>query len=290
MPSNGTTPPGEVIVAEMSDRLVGEIRGYGPTLVAFSGGADSALVLAAAVRALGRGAVAAFTSASASVPVAELRAARAFAASLGVPHHVADTGEMEVEGYRANDSNRCFFCKGAVLDVACRLAGDQGFRAVATGTNADDLGDRFRPGIVAGRQRGVRTPLADAGLSKGEVRALSRHWGLSTWNKPAMPCLASRIAYGVRVTPYRLARVERAELAIRAMFVRLGLAVRDLRVRDLGQAVRVEVDERFVLTVRKLSDFSGVLAEAGFSRDVAVSVEPFRSGSLNATADAPRVA
>lgn len=274
-------PFNEAIFTEMSDRLVEEIGGYGRTLVAFSGGADSALVLAGAVKALGSGAVAAFTAVSASVAAAELRAAETFAAALGVPHHMSRTTELDVEGYRANGPDRCFFCKSTELDAARRLADDRGYRVIATGTNADDLEAGFRPGIAAGAQRGVRTPLADVGFSKADVRLLSRRWGLATWDKPAAPCLASRIAYGVRITPHRLARVERAEAAIRSACARLDLAVRDLRVRDLGRAVRVEVDERHVTAVRQLPGIAEALAGAGFAEDATVTVEPFRSGGLN---------
>jgi pyridinium-3,5-biscarboxylic acid mononucleotide sulfurtransferase len=281
VPSHRTSPSGGTSRAGLSDRLVEEISGYGPTLVAFSGGADSALVLAGAVRALGSDAVAAFTAASASIPAAELLAARSFAATLGIPHHVSGTGELTVEGYQANGRDRCYFCKSTVLDTARHLATSHGYCTVATGINADDLHDPFRPGITAGVQRGVRTPLAAAGLSKADVRRLSRQWGLATWDKPAMPCLASRIAYGVRITPHRLARIERAEAAIRSCCERAGLALRDLRVRDLGHAVRVEVDGPCVAAVRDLPGIDRALATAGFTRDVTIAVEPFRSGNLN---------
>ncbi|MBN1173686.1 MAG: ATP-dependent sacrificial sulfur transferase LarE [Micromonosporaceae bacterium] len=283
MSSHPTPSSSEAIAVELSDRLVWEIRGYGPTLVAFSGGADSALVLAGAVKALGRDAVGAFTAVSAAVPSAELRAAEAFAASLGVAHHTVRTSELDLAEYQANGPDRCFFCRGAVLDAARNLADRhrRRYSTVATGTNADDRVEGFRPGIAAGDQRGVRTPLADVGLSKADVRLLSRRWGLVTWDKPAAPCLASRIAYGVRITQHRLARIERAETAIRLACTRSDLAVRDLRVRDLGQAVRVEVDEKFVPAVRGLSGIAGALTGAGFAGEVAVTVEPFRSGSLN---------
>jgi pyridinium-3,5-biscarboxylic acid mononucleotide sulfurtransferase len=263
--------------------LVDEISGYGPTLVAFSGGADSALVLAGAVRALGTDAVAAFTAASASLPAAELRAARSFVAALAVPHHISDTGELRVEGYRANGPDRCYFCKSSMLDTARHLAAVHGYRTIATGTNADDLHDPFRPGLTAGAQHGVRTPLAAAGLSKADVRQLNRQWGLATWDKPAMPCLASRIAYGVRITPHRLARIERAEAEVRSRCELAGLALRDLRVRDLGHAVRIEVDGPYVDAVRDLPGIDRAIATAGFTRDttITVTVEPFRSGNLN---------
>lgn len=266
--------------ASAADRLVSELGTYGSCLVAFSGGADSALVLAAAVRALGAGRAAAFTAVSPAVPAAERAAAASFAAALGVRHFVVDTGELDVAGYRANGPRRCYFCKSVVLDAALRVAAEHGLRTVATGTNADDVRDRFRPGIGAGAERGVRTPLAAAGLSKAEVRRLSREWGLVTWDKPAAPCLSSRIAYGVPITPARLARVERAELALRRRFAAAGLVVRDLRVRDLGGPVRVEVDAEHVAAVAELA-VGDLLAEAGFAEPGRVAVVPFRSGALN---------
>lgn len=140
-------------------------------------------------------------------------------------------------GYRANGRDRCYFRKSTVLTTIIALAGEHGFAAVATGTNAADGADPFRPGIRAGDERGAHTPLRDAGLTKAAVRALSWEWGLSTWDKPATPCLASRIRYGIPVTSHRLARVDRAEQAVRVL-----LPVTELRVRDLGDSVRVEVD------------------------------------------------
>lgn len=187
--------------------------------VAFSGGADSALVLAAAVRALGTGRVLAVTAVSDSLAAEELDVARRFAASLGVRHPLPRTAETANPGYRANGRDRCYFCKSEVLDVIGRVAAEHGFAHVATGTNADDAVDPFRPGIRAADERGVLAPLRDAGLTKAEVRRISKAWDLVTWDKPAAPCLASRVAYGVEVTPARLHRIETAERAVRRLLV-----------------------------------------------------------------------
>ncbi len=191
-------------------------------MVAFSGGADSAFLLAAAVRALGADNVVAATAYSDSLPKSERGPALEFAESLGVEVLTPETAEMERAGYRANDGDRCAFCKAELLDVLGPLARDHGYAAVATGTNADDARAGFRPGIAAAAERGAVTPLRDAGLTKDQIREASRLWGLPTWDKPAAACLSSRVAYGVEITPSRLARVERAEAAAAAGADRCG--------------------------------------------------------------------
>lgn len=256
-----------------------------PTAVAFSGGADSALVLAAAVRALGADAVMAVTAMSASYPADELAPARRFAADLGVRHLLADTHETDVPGYRANGTDRCWFCKSEVLDVVAARASEHGLAVVATGTNADDARDRFRPGIRAGDERGVRTPLRTLGFGKDEVRALSQHWGLATWAKPASPCLASRIRHGVEVTPFRLARIDRAEAAVRSVLIGRGRTVHNLRVRDLGEAARVELDASLAAEFGDDPELIAAVRAAGMDGDIAVTA--FSSGALSREAVRP---
>ena len=250
----------------------------GSVLVAFSGGADSAFLLAAAVRALGGRHVVAATAVSTSLPASELAAAREFAAGLGVRHELPRTDELSRPGYRANGGNRCFHCKAELLDVLLPIARRCGLAHVATGTNADDLTDRFRPGIRAASQRGARTPLADAGMTKTDVRAAARQWGLVIWDKPAAACLASRIAYGVEVTRPRLARVGAAEAALRNALTGAGIAVGNLRVRDLGDAARVEVDVELVPTLAAQPDLLGCIE--GFET-VELDGRGFRSGAMN---------
>ncbi len=244
-------------------------------MVAFSGGVDSAFLLAAAAEALGRRALAA-TGVSPSLAAGELEDARAMAAELGVRHIEVRTREQERPGYLANGPDRCYFCKSELFDVLLPLARQEGM-ALAVGTNTDDLGD-WRPGQRAAAERGVLTPLVAAGFSKAEVREASRRMGLRTHDKPAAACLASRVAYGIQVTPARLSRVERAEALLRS----LGIA--ELRVRDHGDLARVEVPvdalpalvqgdarERLVRGLRDL----------GFAY-VTLDLEGFRSGSMNA--------
>lgn len=248
----------------------------GSVLVAFSGGADSAFVLAAAVRALGTANVTAATAVSPSLPAAELTHARTVAADLGVRHLTPATDEMSREGYRANGGDRCYFCKAELLDTLAPIAAELG-AIVLTGTNADDAAAGFRPGIRAATERGAQAPLRDAGLTKAQIRETSREWGLPTWDKPAAACLSSRIAYGLQITPERLTRVERAEVRLRTRLESDGHAVRDLRVRDLGEGTaRIEIDRDSIAAVQGRTDLLEIAA--GFQL---VTVEVFRSGSMN---------
>ncbi len=256
-----------------------QLAGLGSLLVAFSGGADSAFLLAEAVRVLGAANVVAATAVSPSLPADELAAAADFAAGLGVRHLTPGTDEMSRDGYRANAGDRCYFCKAELLDTLAPLAEELAVPHIATGTNADDAVAGFRPGIRAAHERGAVTPLRDAGLTKAQIRYVSRQRGLSTWDKPAAACLSSRIAFGIQISPDRLRRVERAEVTLRAALTDAGIPVRNLRIRDLGaDGARVEVDRELVPAVSARPE---LLAELdGFP---AVTLDPrgFRSGAMN---------
>ncbi|WP_372664463.1 ExsB family transcriptional regulator [Amycolatopsis kentuckyensis] len=228
--------------AGIEDRLLEQVRALGAVAVAFSGGVDSALVLAAAVRALPGGRVLAAIADSPSLARAELAAARGIAAGLGVELAEVPTGELDVPGYRDNAGDRCYFCKRTVLDAIGALALRRGFAHVATGTHADDHRALHRPGLRAARELSVVEPLAAAGLGKAEVRALAAAWSLPVADKPSTPCLASRISVGVPVSLGRLGLVERAEIAVGARLAEAGIRPHDLRVRLLGRGFRVEVD------------------------------------------------
>lgn len=249
-------------------------------VVAYSGGVDSTVVAVAAHRALGDKAVA-VTAVSPSLAARERADAAALARELGFPHEEVSTHELDREEYARNDPDRCFWCKTELFDVL-RPVADQRRAAIAVGTNLDDLGDH-RPGITAARENNIAAPLVEAGLTKEEIRALAREWGIRAADKPASPCLASRFAYGVRVTEDGLRRIDAAEEAVRA----LGFDV--LRVRDHGDLARVEVPiGQIPDAAARASEIEARLRELGF-RYVTLDLTGFTSGSLNAVLDGPMI-
>ena len=262
---------------EKERRLADRLRGLDRLIVAFSGGVDSSYLVAVAADVLGE-AVTAATAVSPSLPAVEREAAAAFAGRLGVGHIEVFTDEVERAAYRRNDRDRCFHCKTALFDALTPIVAASGAAAVAVGTITDDLSDH-RPGQRAAAQRGVLTPLADAGLSKADVRRLSRARGLETWDKPAAACLASRVVYGLSVTPARLSRIERAEGWLRA---RLGSHT-NIRVRDHGDTARIEVDRDKIPVVLGFAPAAeAMLRELGYT-SMTVDRAGFRSGNLNRT-------
>jgi uncharacterized protein len=245
----------------------------GGALVAFSGGVDSAFVLAVAREVLGDRAVA-LTAHSPSVPQAEREEARALARRLGARHLEVTSHEGEDPRYVANDPDRCYYCKSELYRLCEEAARREGLATVLDGFNADDRRDH-RPGHRAAAERAVSSPLAEAELSKAEVRAWSEAYGLATWDKPQMACLASRLPYGTAVTPERLAQVERAEAALRAA------GLRNFRVRHHGDIGRVEVaEEELARAFAARAAVVRAVREAGFKLAV-LDLEPFRSGRLN---------
>jgi uncharacterized protein len=256
-------------------RLERRISGLPGVVVAFSGGVDSSLVAALARRALGERAVA-VTAISPALASGELELASAVAATVGIEHHMIETQELARAGYRDNGPDRCFHCKSELYERLLGFAEERGLGAVVSGTNRDDLSD-WRPGLRAAAERGVRHPLAEEGVGKAEVRELARGLGILSADKPASPCLSSRIPYGTPVDVQALAQIDRAESAVRA------LGYREFRVRHFGRIARVELalDElERVVAAPARRQLEVAVRDAGYS-SVRVSRRPFRSGSLN---------
>jgi uncharacterized protein len=269
--------PAPTDLAAKADRLLTVLRSCADGVaVAFSGGIDSTLVAKAAYMALGDRAVA-VTADSPSVARAELDDARRLAEIIGIRHEVVRTDEFEDPDYLRNDGSRCYYCKSELYDQVIARLPDLGVGVICSGANLDDLGD-YRPGLTAAAERHVRHPLQEAGFSKADVRALARQWELPTWDKPASPCLSSRLAPGLAVTAERTARVEAAELYLKS------LGLRDCRVRlHEGELARIEVP---VTQIVRLADpgvretLARTFRDLGF-RFVTLDLEGFRSGSLN---------
>lgn len=257
------------------EKLRAIFAGLDSVLVAFSGGVDSAFVLAVAHQALGAKALA-LTAISASVSADEASDARVLAQKIGAEHVCVNSNELNDPRYAANPQNRCYFCKTELYTRCEAIRAEQGLAAVLDGFNADDKKDH-RPGHQAAREHAVRSPLAEAGLTKDEIRAWSKRLGLSTWDKPQLACLASRLPYGTPVTSERLTQIGRAEAAVKALGLRI------FRVRHHGDVARLELgaDElQRALDPALRARLDQALKACGY-RFVAVDLEPFRSGRLN---------
>jgi uncharacterized protein len=260
---------------EKQEHLFALLRGMGRVIVAFSGGADSAYLAWAARRVLGDGALA-MTADSASLPESHKRDAEAFAARFGIAHEYVRTLEFENPDYLKNDPDRCFHCKDELFTKLEQVGRERGFEHTIYGVNLDDLGD-YRPGQNAARRHQVAAPLADARMTKADIRELSRRAGLPTWDRPASACLSSRIPYGTPVTEETVKTVETGEERLKE------LGFRQFRVRFHGEVVRIEIAPEELpraLTVEMAGRFTEIFKGLGF-RYVTLDLEGYRQGSLN---------
>ena len=264
------------VVAEKRDELLKLLKSYGSCAVAFSGGLDSTVLAKAAQVALGEKAIA-VTGVSASLAAGELDECRQLADQIGIRHEVLETDELSNPDYQKNDANRCYYCKTELFIQVEKLSQRLGVAAVCDGSNRDDRGEH-RPGMRAASEQQVLSPLAECGFTKPEIRQLAAHWQIPIWDKPATPCLSSRIAYGEEVTGDRLAMIDKAERFLRAK------GFQPLRVRyHKGDLARIEVAadalEQFLDPVFRDQVVSALL-EAGF-KYISLDLIGFRSGSMN---------
>jgi uncharacterized protein len=264
-----------VALLEKQERLFELLRSLGRVLVAYSGGTDSAYLAWAARQALGDGAIA-VTADSPSIPRSHMRDAVEFARAAGIRHEVIATHEFDNPAYAANNADRCFHCKDALFRAMEEIAPRLGGAAIAYGVNTDDLGD-YRPGQNAAKLHQVKAPLVEAGLSKAEIRELSRMAGLPLWDRPAAACLSSRIPYGTEVTVERIHTVEAAEERVKA------LGFRQIRVRYHGELARVEIGREELpqaLTLEMFARISSAFKDLGFTY-VTLDLDGYRQGAMN---------
>jgi pyridinium-3,5-biscarboxylic acid mononucleotide sulfurtransferase len=282
--SRGTWTETDPTLSAHRERLVETLRSYGRVAVAYSGGVDSTVVAQAAFEALGDAAIA-VTAVSDSLAAGELEEAQELARTIGIRHRVIRTEEFADPNYLRNQPDRCYFCKSELYGRLSGLLGELNTDVIASGANTDDLGDH-RPGMRAAAENGVRHPLQECGLGKAEVRALARAWGLPTWDKPATPCLSSRIAYGEEVSPERVRMIDQAEQWLRQRGLRI------LRVRyHKGDLARIEVpldDLPRLVDLQLRGELITAFRALGF-KFVTLDLEGFRSGSFNSAMSLPNI-
>ncbi|HUW64090.1 MAG TPA: ATP-dependent sacrificial sulfur transferase LarE [Spirochaetia bacterium] len=254
-------------------KLKGMLKDMDSVVIAYSGGVDSTFLLGTAVDVLGDRALA-VTATSSTYPAEELAEAQKLAAGLGARQKLIVSEELDIEGFADNPPNRCYYCKRELFSKLLAVAGSEGLNYVLDGTNYDDVGDH-RPGMTAAKELGVRSPLKEAGLTKEDIRQLSRGMGLSTWDKPSFACLSTRFPYGTKITKEKLSQVDKGEIFLRS------LGFQQFRIRHHGEMARIEISrDQFPLLLENAEQIVNELKARGFTY-VAMDLQGYRTGSMN---------